>query len=263
MHSLLKTIFSVIVAVAIGLTVVFFAWRAETLQKNNAPFEQTISGDSWKDSLLVVPVASSSKVLRETRKNSAVATTTTDLIARELLVNYAVLQQSTGTTTLSDADAQALAQVVVQKIVLPKGVQYSTKNLTISSDNTDSAFSTYAKNVGETIQTFSSSQRINELAVVAEALSTKDSATLQKLSSSINDYRALEKKLLAISAPSAVAPLHLRLVQNYANIEASIVGMKNIVSDPVVGLASLDQYNKEMTALDSLAVEYRNYSPAR
>ncbi len=260
MSTLLKKILTVAIAIVIGFVVVFFAWRGSVLQKNNVSFEPTIEGSGWKDSLLVVPMASSSKVLGEAQKNSAVATTTTNLVARELLVNYAVLQQSTGTTTLSDADAQALAQTVAQKIELPQGAQYSTKNLTISNDNTDSAFTTYAKKVGGAIQNFSSSHKINELVLVADAIKTKDSKKLEGLSSIISSYRDLQKKLLSIPTPSTIAPLHLHLLQSYANIEVSIMGMQKMISDPVVGLASLDQYSKEMNTLEALSVEYRNYS---
>ena len=263
MSTLLKKFLTVAIALVIGLTVVFFAWRANVLQKNSVSFEPTISGDSWKDSLLVVPSASSSKVLGEAQKNSAVATTTTDLVARELLVNYAVLQQSTGTTTLSDADAQALASKLAKNIQTPQGISYSIKNISVSNDNSNSAFTLYLKEVNDAMKTFVTIHKTNEITIITDAVKTKDSSKLKPLSSIISQYRNLQKNLLLIPAPSSIAPLHLRLVQSYSDTEASIVGMQRIITDPVIGLTSLEQYRKASADIESTAAEYQNYSPAQ
>src|SRR3990170_2575609 len=133
------------------------------------------------------------------------------------------------TTTLSDAEAQALAQMLVEKIKLPQGVVYSTKNLVMSSDNSDSSFAAYAKRVGDIMQAFSTAHKTNELAIVANAITTKDEAELRGLAIIITEYRGLQK----------------------------------IISDPVIGLAAFTQYKKESNILRTIDAEYQNYTSSQ
>ena len=262
MNKQFKKILSVTLALIVGFGIIFFAWKSTAPAGNKVSFEPAISGDSWKGSLLAVPQTSSIKNL-EQNVAGAEATTTTDIIARELLVSYALAQQNMSTTTLSDAEAQALAQMLVEKIKLPQGVVYSTKNLVMSSDNSDSSFAAYAKRVGDIMQAFSTAHKTNELAIVANAITTKDEAELRGLAIIITEYRGLQKSLLAVSTPSLVAPLHLRLVQSYSNIEAAIIGMQKIISDPVIGLAAFTQYKKESNILRTINAEYQNYTSSQ
>lgn len=264
MNQQFKKNLSIALAILVGLGIIFFAWRNVAPTDSKVSFEPTVSGDSWKGSLLAIPKTSfeSTKGLSQ-GAIGAEATTTTDLLARELLVSYAILQQRSGTTTMSDADAQDLAQMLASKVALPQGTVYTAKNLNTVNDNSDAAFAAYASNVGDVMRSFSIAHKTNELALVSSAIATKDASKLKGLTTIIAQYRALQKSLLAISTPTLVAPLHLRLVQNYANIEAAVMGMQKIISDPVLGLAALSQYKKTTDALDALALEYRDYNPTR
>lgn len=256
-----KKIFSVILALLIGAGIIFFALKNDSvLGTKNTPQSKL-----QKNSLTVTSSGYPKKILRgnSVRASEGVATTTTDIIARELLVTYAVNQKVDETKTMSDAEAETLAQSLMEKIKLPQAKQYTEKNLNISPDNSIPSLTTYAKNVNGFMQTFSATRTTNELVVVAEAISDNDVKKLEGLSTIALGYGILKKELLAVKTPSVVASLHLRLVQSYTNIENTIVLMQTLFNDPVQGLAALIEYKKEITLLNTLATEYRDYTPPR
>lgn len=256
-----KKIFSVAFALIVGVGIIFFALKGVGLSDNKVSFEPTVIGDAWKDSLLTIPP---SKTLDEVRKNlTTEATTTADIVARELVTNYTLVQQNRATTTLSDADAQSIAQMLVDKIEVPKGTIYSAKDINISNDNSSASIANYIKSIDETMKVFSLSRTTNEVVIFTEALSTKDETKLQGLVPIITGYKNLQKNLLAVTTPSTIASLHLRLVQSYANIESAITSMQKILTDPMLGLAAYAQYKKEIDILRTLDTEYQEHNTSQ
>jgi len=164
MNSNIKKIFSVALALAVGSGIVLFAWEGGTIVKTEVSTETTAKNDEWKNTLHVIPEASTSKLLGSQKTfsgdtNNAIAEddiTTTDLFARKLLVNYALTQRSMATTTWSDADADALAQSLIKNIDMPQIKQYATKDLNISNDNSDTAFALYGEKLNQILQSLSS-----------------------------------------------------------------------------------------------------------
>jgi hypothetical protein len=257
MDSKFKKIFSVTLAIILGLGVVFFAWKSILPASNKVSFEPTISGDAWKDSLRAVSL--SNPVIRPStlqREQSKEATTTSDIIARELITNYFLLQQSRATTTLSDTDAQAFAQMLTEKINIPQVSVYTAKNILLSNDNSKVAIATYVKKISEVMQMFTTTRKTNEIDIFIEVLKTKDTEKLKTFTQIIAEYKKLQKNLLAISTPSTLAPLHLRLIQSYSKIESAIVSMQKILNDPMLGLAAFTQYKKEIDVLNDIDAEY-------
>lgn len=263
MNGQFKKLFSIILALLLGAGVILFAWKGSSLFSSNVSVD-TIS-NAWKDALQVVPRDSSSKTLgvKQYGAKSVAATTTTDKLSRELLVDYALLKKNSATTTMSDTETQALVQTLIDKIEVPHGVTYSLKDLAISSDNSNAAFAAYSEKISSLMQAFNSAHTVNELTLVSDALAANDAKKLTGLTAIVTAYANLDKNLLAVKTPSAIAPLHLRLVQSYSNIGATITGMQAMFSDPIRGLAALTQYKKEISALETLAGEYRDYTPTR
>lgn len=257
-----KKILSFMFAFLVGTGIIFFAWNTGEQKKEEFFFEPTISDSSWKNSLIGTYVENPQKEKTVGDTKEELPSTTTDIIARNLLVNYAILQQNSATTTISDTDAEALANALIKGIPTPKTATYTTKDLNLSSDNSEAALSVYAEKINTAIQSFLSAHTISELDVIGDALTSKESAGLEKLSVIAAQYNTLHKKLLAIPTPSTIAPLHLRLVQAYANIATSVEGMKGMLSDPILGLSILAQYKDEFNSLDKLSIEYREYTVA-
>ncbi|MBI5400555.1 MAG: hypothetical protein HZB12_00345 [Candidatus Yonathbacteria bacterium] len=268
MNQQTKKFFSIAVALAIGLTIVLFAWKGGALFGGKVSVD-TKADDSWKDSLRVVPQSSSTQMLRVRNANISetkgviMATTSTSLLARDILANYALMQKNDPSAMLSDADAEALAQSLIKNVELPKATQYVLIDLNIVSDNSNAAFGVYVGKILSIMQAPSHDQGTGEVTVFLNAVSANDSKKIDGLAVFIAEYAQAKKSLLAVKTPSGIASLHLRLVQNYANIENALTAMQKVFSDPVQGLVGFAQYKKEIEAMTVIGVDYQNYKPAR
>ena len=254
-----KKLFSIALAVLVGLGIIFFAWKGGATPSNKITFEPPIIGDSWKTSLLVASKAFSTTT-KDSSQKGVDATTTTDLVAREILLGYATIAGGMGTTTLGDVEAQAFAQELAEKLNTPTAKQYTLVDIVVSNDNTPSANDAYAKKLTDTIDTFTSSRTKNDLEVVFSDPETnlKRNAETDKL---LLSYKKLVRELLIIKTPSSIVPLHLRLTQAYTNIQANLKTMAEVYKDPLKALNALNQYRKEIDELAMLSEEYFKYFP--
>lgn len=253
-----KKIFSVLVAVLVGASIIFFAWKAGVV--NYSEEISSVDNTGWKDSLSVVPQTDLLKTLSAYNKEGEIntATTTTDIVARELLINYALVQGTNmSTTTLSDYDARVIAQTAIDKIEIPNAKQYAEKNLNISANNSPEAITAYVKEINDLIRAFNLSQNGDDISVVfAVPTSEIDIKRTQKISQTVSQYQKLITDLLLVRVPSALARPHLLLVQKYANIQATLKPMSEIFTDPLKGLVALSNYRNEISGFDLIAKEY-------
>ncbi|HAS84471.1 MAG TPA: hypothetical protein DCS23_00115 [Candidatus Yonathbacteria bacterium] len=271
MNSNIKKIFSVALALAVGSGIVLFAWKGGTIVRTEVSTETTAKNDEWKNTLHIIPEASTSKLLGSQKTfsgdtNNTIAEddiTTTDLFARKLLVNYALTQGSMATTTWSDADADALAQSLIKNIDLPQIKQYATKDLNISNDNSDTAFALYGEKLNQILQSLSFKKGSGVVTIFTDALYSSEPKKLDELTTIVAKYSNVKKSLLAMETPSGIAPIHLRLLQFYTNIEAYIISMQKLFNDPVQGLYGFTQFKEEYGSdlLVSIGKDYQNYSP--
>lgn len=264
-----KKFFLIILAFLFGGAFILVAVKSgNTLSTTISFTTPKETDDSWKSALSVVPGNTSlTRVERGAAKVDAsapyFATTTTDIISRRIILDYVAFQRGSATTTLSDTDAEAIAENLFQEVKLTPSTQYKLSDFNISSDNSDAANTAYTKDVTGMMQDFIMAHKANELDIVEESLSAKNPQKLQELIPIIAQYEHLKKSLLAVKTPSAIAPLHFRLVQGYANIQSSIVSMQKMFSDSVLGFAALAQYQNEISAIKTLGDEYKNYTLAR
>lgn len=257
-----KKLFSIAIALLIGIVVILFAWKGSSF------FRVGVSGNAtdteWKDSLSVIPQESTIQTLAAhggalAYTGSGGATTTTDLLARNLLTSYALMQGNMSTTTWSDTDANALAQILAKQMELPQGKQYVEGDLVVSTDNSPVALATYSAEVRKILTKSSASQKQGDIAIVFAAPGTNDTERTAAITQLIARYKKLKQDLLAVKTPSETVPFHLRLIQGYSDIGDSIKIMPEIFTDPAKGFSALTQYKKEVEELTILSREYQDY----
>ena len=259
MNSNIKKIFSVTLALAAGVGIIFFAWIGDTTQSNKVSFEPTVSGDSWKDSLRFVPVATPSKILSVSQQIVEEATTTTGKIAREMLIDYALMVNSSATTTISDAEADVLAQRLTDKVRVAQDRQYTIKDLNISTDNSTNAFATYSNEVIRIASVLATSRTKNDLEVAFMSPNVDPTAKKIALEQNATQYENFIKSMLATKTPSGISTLHLQIIQIYSVLRASVQALANVYTDPFTGLAALAQYREGVDALVILLKEHNDY----
>ena len=149
-----------------------------------------------------------------------------------------------------------------QKIVNPNLVnRYLETDVKINSDDTIISQQKYYQDVQKLFRGYLSSGLGDELAIISasvisnetdEFINNADQNT--KLSKIASAYQGFAKEMMDVSVPASLARYHLQIANNANNTGISVSGMAKIVSDPIVGLSGLSQYQKYSEELIS-AVE--------
>ncbi len=263
-----KKIFSIFLAVLLSIGIIYLALNKNLFNAtphesansvaSNANTLQVVSSTQNNDTLQTAPISTVAND-SSTLPDAPLGTTTTDLLARQLINNYAAFVQNTGTTTLSDADALSQAQVLANSIPVSYGKQYQVSDLNITEDNSRTAVINYTVAMTRLISNFVSSQTNGDLQVALEDPGTNSALRISKLEQNIAHYETLIKGILAVSTPSSLASIHLRVVQDYSDMQNGLKIMEGIFDDPVKGLTGFKQYQE--AAQDTLVAqnEYKNY----
>ncbi len=252
----LKKIIPIFLAVFFGAGIIFFSVNGGGFFGGKVSFDtkdgESAQNDSWKGSLKIVPQNSPSKLLGardlETR---TVATTTTSLLAYEMLYDYASAQLERGDTPLSDIEAEALAQVLSEKVSSSDAIkQYTDKDFVLVTTST-STLETYRKEATAILNSFAQQKGADELYLVNLAIYSKDPSKLAPLTTNISNLQKLLKGLLALKVPNQASVFHVSLVQGYANILSGVIDMQQILDDPVRGMRGLAKYINGAGLIDS------------
>lgn len=254
-----RKLLSLILAILLGAGIIFFAWRTVSFQGSTvAPggTETDILSDngSWRDALKVIPQDSLTRLLGANAgsASSTMATTTTALLGRELLMSYALAQKSIGDTPMTDADAKAISDILAGKVMKDTTIKtYTEKDLTLVTADT-SALTTYQKALAAAFDKFSSKNTTNELKIVLEAVQQRDTTKLAPLAGMVKNLQTLLNTLLAMKVPRDVASLHIFFLDNYTLILSGVTDMQRIVDDPVLGIRGVAKYREGMNAITYL-----------
>lgn len=250
MSSQLKKIVTITLAMLFGVAIVFFARSGNKVFWSGTDADQSVADNKWRDTLTVVPSRTPVALLGAEYAQSG-ATTTTDFIASQFIANYARTQVSKGAVPLEDADIQNIVQTLSEKARAVDALkQYGEQDLTVVSTST-STIATYKKEITEDLAVFAKKNKTGELAIIAQAVDSKNASVLSLLADNIANYQSLVERILAVPVPRTVLAFHLSLLQGYANMLAGIVDMQEIIADPVRGMRGLAKYNNGAKLIDT------------
>lgn len=83
--------------------------------------------------------------------------------------------------------------------------------------------------------------------ILAKATDTRDTKPLADLAAIGQEYKVLADELSLVPTPKTIAPLYQRAVSNMNTISTLYEDLGAVVSDPVRGLAALQQYQQLVT----------------
>ena len=255
-----KKFFLLSLATLFGIGIILFAWKGSSLINANISAEvkttNTLSNESiWKDSLKVIPQDSFSRLFGTSSGNKDVssgeyASTATDLLGRELLTSYALVQKSIG-KPMTDTETQGIAGALADKVMANDTKQYTEKDIAIVPSS-ETASAEYVKGISQALTLFSRKNTIKELLVVAEAMDANDASRLAPLATTVTNLKQLIASLLLIKTPPEAVTLHLYLIQSYATILSGVIDMQSIIADPALGMRGINKYKSGMDAIATL-----------
>lgn len=269
----LKKLFLIFLALSLGAVIIVVAIKGGSIFGMDVSFTAPNEADtSWKSALSIIPgdksFARVEKGNVKMENPSLSATSTTGIISQKILLEYAAIQKRTGNTEISDSDAAAIAAKLTQDIKLPQKTEYKLSNLNISEDNSALAGETYKEALTALINKMIEENNKDlargedALSVVTMASETQNSSILEKLNPIIARHQTLIKNLLALKTPSSVAGPHLHLLQSYEDLRVAMIGLQKLITDPIIGLTAITEYQNGIGALFTAVEEYNKFSPA-
>lgn len=245
-----KKIISIILATLAGTGIILFAVGNGRFFKNKVSPKDGLGGaaGSWEDSLSIVSQNTSGDSITAQRgiktgdEASDSATTTTGLVAQAVLTNMLLYQASNEKETISDADAQTVAQSIAKSVPDPNPVKHYTRSDIIIIPDTTESFTAYRKELTDSLNAFAQKNTRNELLIVAQALDAKDPQKLAPLDTMIGNYKKLIANLLRIKTPDGVANIHLMMIGGYATVLSGVEDMRQTFADPARGVTGFTKY---------------------
>lgn len=175
--------------------------------------------------------------------------TETEKFAREFFTSYSAMKSS---GQVDDETINSFSNALGQKIVNPELIdRYTESDITISDREDPVKKMKYYENVKNLFKSNKSTGMGDELDIINKGLvsnpsgnSTTISDQYEKLPAIASSYQNFAKKIMEITVPKSLSDYHLRIANNSNNIGISVLSMAKIISDPIIGLSGLSQYQK-------------------
>ena len=170
--------------------------------------------------------------------------TETEKFAREFFTSYAAMKAS-GTV---DADTiNNFSNALGQKIIDPTLVdRYSLTDIKTNNDNSKESYLKYYKAVEESFNSYKAKGLGDELGIVDGQIASSSVVVenQDKLTPIAEAYQNFASDIMKITVPSNLAQEHLTIANSANNTGVSVLSMNKIISDPIVGLSGISQYQK-------------------
>lgn len=219
----------------------------------NTVTTNTQTGDAadWEASLYAIQAANASTSL-STPDPVAVAqmlaaaqsNNITDTVGKTLLINF------------GNANSQGLGSDVPTQDQLIAAAQAQIKNqaavslYTLGKLNTvgdsNASLHTYGNALMQVFSEHPTASQADTFTTIGNAVDTNSSTQLQKLNSIKAGYAALTNDLLTMPVPKTLAPFHLVIVNDFVRITASYDNMKEMLTDPLRGIAGFQTYQTSL-----------------
>ena len=202
---------------------------------DNAQWEATLSAVQANTGTAPAPNVADVQALLASASSSNI----TASVSRKLLVNLTNAKaQGLGDDIPTQDRLVASAAAEIQASAAPN---YKPSDLVIVPQ-TGASMRDYGNKVITIMEKHPQANEQQTLMAVGYATDSGKDATLSALPPIGEAYSAIVKELLAAPVPQTLAPLHLQIVNDFAQIAATYPDMQKILQDPLRGLAALQKY---------------------
>ncbi len=164
-----------------------------------------------------------------------------DTISRELFSVVMSLQES------GDLDAQALAAItntVGDKITAKPIDDIYTKQMTTVRVESPIEIIKYYTEYLKLSNKYKDKNIGAEMPFIASALKNNDSGSLKIVGDIAVAYKSFGKELIKIPVPNNLLSLHIKIANDYEKVGQSMIGLTELLSNPINGMSALVNYKK-------------------
>lgn len=170
--------------------------------------------------------------------------TETDKFAREFFATYLALKTSGG---VDQNTINSFSSALGQKVVNPSLIDmFTLPEVKVSSEDNIAERKKYYTTLKNLFTEYEDAGVGNELDIVSNGLVSYDSSGKESGFDELlligEAYQDFAKKVMEVSVPESLVKNHLDIANGANNTGISVLNMTKIISDPVVGLSGLSQY---------------------
>jgi len=166
-------------------------------------------------------------------------------LSKNLFGYYLEQRKAVGDVT-TEASAKIVSEAIKNSYKTVTYITHTQKDLTISKDNSLSAYKKYGVDLATAMQGFSISTNESELNIVIKALATKDETDLYPLDALLVNYRSALSKIVTVNVPNDLVAKHLAFINSTSKVITDIQGMRSLFEDSVLALSSLTTYGQNL-----------------
>ncbi len=186
------------------------------------------------------------KELKTDKINTENTLTETDRFAREFFTAYTAMKES------GKVDPNAINEFsneLGKNIVSPDIIdQYNASDIKTTSKDTSVERTQYYIVIKNIFDSYQKAGIGEELSILGGRLATYSStgkaSSYEKLPAIATAYKNFAEKVMEHAVPASLAEIHLRIANSANNTGTSVQNMTKTITDPIVGLSGLSQYQK-------------------
>jgi hypothetical protein len=173
-------------------------------------------------------------------------TTENEKLSREFFAAIMSLEQS---GNLTEEAMQAVSNAIGKKIEATPIPDVYSKNSLVIKENTEAEVATYRLALKDLLVKYEDKDIGNELTFISQGVQNNDTNAFKVAENVGLSYRSFGKELMKMAVPSMLADTHVELANNYEKTGLSIHDFAQVLSDPLVAMKGLVNYNKYSDAL--------------
>lgn len=247
-------------AVAIGNQTVEELIQKDTDEDGIPDWEEKLWGTdpnkkiTFNDTTDATYIANKKKELKIEQSVDETKLTETDKFARQFFSSYSAMKSS---GQIDGDTINSFSNALGQKIVNPNLIdRYTETDVKINTTDDKTTRQKYYKDVKNLFQQYKGYGLGEEIDIISKGLAENsangtadNTATYSKLATIGSAYQNFAKKIMELSVPQSLTDYHLRISNSANDTGISVINMQKIVSDPIIGLSGLSQYQKYSDSL--------------
>jgi len=193
---------------------------------------------NWQNELSGLNVGNISS---NTEKNDTDNQTKTDTVSMALVSNYLALKQS---GVLTGESVQKLIDQSINYVGGTNLQKIDSSKLNLIADNGITSITEYGENLGNMLRNNKPQTVKNELEIIGVAINSNDQSKLDELDTIIITYEKIRNELIKMPVPKKFTKAHLDLVNGMTSMITALREAKNVLADPLRGLAGMQIYQE-------------------
>jgi len=171
-------------------------------------------------------------------------TNVTEAFSQQFFADYMSLRQS---GNLDDPANTSLILESAQDILVVTTTLYEERDIIVVEENTES-LRTFGNQTGTVFQIYGNVGGDSVVTIIENAVVKDKPNEIERLDPILQSHSNIIEHLLAVPTPASAVNIHLNLINSISASHDTLLNLRNIFTDPLQALVSLEKYNESSKA---------------